>query len=359
MQAVILAGGKRANRLSPLTDTVPGPFLLIEREPAFDLLIRRLEAGGVSEIIVIGGGHADAISTFVLDRGYRAWIQVLPEPRLLSDAGALKRIERLIHGTFLVAHANAVIEFDLRRMVEAHFRNEARVTIASPRPDEQRSCQSKAVDETDPARQLEDPATAARLAGVGPYLMEPEVLELIPKRQAFSIATDLLPRLITEGAPVFAVELSGRRFALDCLESYLECQRWCLRATSGGGFIHPSACVAADAQLRPPFFIGPGSRVEHGAVVGPDAVLTRRVELGPRSRISDSTVYPGVRIGAGCSIQCSVIAPDARLFDDVRLVSHVIIGAGAWIDSRRVLRAGSRVPPAPSGVDSLRALAGG
>jgi NDP-sugar pyrophosphorylase family protein len=359
MQAVVLAGGKRASRLRPLTDTVPEPFLLVEREPAFDLLIRRLETGGINEIIVIGGGHADAISASVLNRGYRAWIQVLPEPRLLGDAGALKRIARLIHGTFLVAHANAVIEFDLRRMVAAHFRSAALVTIASLRPGEEPSCLSKEVDETDRTRRLEDPATAARLAGVGPYLMEPEALELIPKRQAYSIATDLLPRLITEGAPIFAVELSGRRFALDCLESYLECQRWCLRSTHGGGFIHPSACVAADAQLRPPFFIGPGSRVEHGAVVGPDVVLTRQVELGPRSRISDSIVYPRVRIGARCLIQCSVIAPDVRLFDDVRLVSHVIIGAGAWIDSHRVLRAGSRVPSAPSAADSLRALAGG
>ena len=356
MQAVVLAGGRRGGRLRPLTDTVPEPFLLVEWQPAFDLLVQRLEAGGINEIIVIGGGHADEISAAVLNRGYRAWIQVLPAPKLFGDAGALKRIERLIHGTFLVAPANAVFEFDVRRLVEAHFRSAAQVTVVSLRPGKECSGQSKEIDETDRAWRLESPAAAARLAGVGPYLMEPEALELIPKQPSLTVADDLLPRLITVGAPVFAVELSGRRFALDCLESYLECQRWCLRSTHGGGFIHPSACVAADAQLRPPFFIGPGSRVEHGAVVGPDAVLTRQVELGPQSRISDSIVYPRVRIGAYCSIQYSVIAPDVRLFDDVTLESHVIVGAGARIDSHTVLRAGSRVAPAPSMAEPLRAL---
>ena len=185
--------------------------------------------------------------------------------------------------------------------------------------------------------------------------MEPRVLEFIPRQGRYAIATDLLPRLITEGEAVFAAALPARWGALDSLENYLECQRWFLRATHGDGFIHPSASLAPEVQLNPPFFIGPSSGLEHRAIVGPDAVLSTDVVVGAGSQVSDSIIYPGVRIGARCSIRHSVIAPGVRLLDDVTLEPDVIIGAGARIPSHSVLRTGARITPNASPGDPLPA----
>lgn len=352
MQAVLLADGA-GSQLRPLTDTVPEPLLLVGLEPAFDLMIERLEAAGIDEIVVIDCGCAREIGPLVRNRRYRAWVQVLPESRFAGDAGALKQIECLIHGTFLVGSINAVFALELQPLVEAHFRNTALITAASLRTPAQCSSAPAGFGETGQVWPIRSPAAVARLIGAGLYITEPRVLESIPRQGRYAIATDLLPRLIAEGEAVFAAELSARWGALDSLENYLECQRWFLRATHGQGFIHPSAAVAPEVQLNPPFFIGPSSRLEHRAIVGPDAVLSTDVVVGAGSRVSDSMIYPGVRIGARCSIRHSVIAPEVRLFDDVTIEPNVIVGAGARIRSRSLLRTGARIAPNASLDDPL------
>ena len=307
-------------------------------------MIKRLEAAGIHEIVVIDRGCAREIGPLVQNRHYGAWIQVLPESRFgAGDASALKQIERLIHGTFLVGNINSVFALEPRPLVEAHFRNSALVTVASLRTPAQCSSAATGFDETIRVWPIRSAAAVSRLIGTGPYIMEPRVLEFIPTQGNYAIAADLLPRLITEAEAVFAAELPARWGALDSLENYLECQRRFLRATHGDGFIHPSAAVAPEVQLNPPFFVGPSSRLEHRAIVGPDAVLSTDVVVGAGTRVSDSIIYPGVRIGARCSIRHSVIAPEVRLFDDITLEPNVIVGAGARIRSRSVLRAGARI----------------
>ncbi len=342
MQAVVLTRGN-GRRLSPLTDTVPELLLLIEQEPALHLLIRRLEAAGIKEIIVIGGGRGYEISSWVLSRGYRSWIQVLPEPNLFGDAGAIRRVRHLIHGVVLIVHADAVFDFDLRPLLQTHFRNSAALTVAAARDWTGGSHSSIEIDDAGRVLAIRGPAVAGQLAETGPYLMERELLETIPDGIEYNVASDLIPQLISAGAAVFASELPGRWFAPDCAENYLECQRWFLRMARGGGFIHPSAWVAADAQLKPPFFVGPGSCIAHGAVVGPDAVLSRQVVVGRQSRLSDSIIYPGVKVGARCSIEGAIIASDVHVLDDVTLEPNVIIGANACIADHRLLPSGTRI----------------
>ncbi len=353
MQAVVLAGG-RGTELRPLTDTVPAPLLLVEQEPAFHLLLQRLEAARVSEIIVAAGEHRGELSSLVLNRGYRPWVQVLPEPDLAGDAAVVKRLERLLPGAFLLVKADAVFDCDLRGLIEAHFRQCALVTVAAMRSRTGGVGCALEIDDTGRVRAVEAPAGPGRMVAAGPCVIEPAVLKKVPAGRRYEVVSNLLRRLIATGAPVFAADLAGRWTVLDSLENYLDCQRWRLRTDGHGGSIHPSAWVAPGARLHPPFFIGPGSRVEHGAVVGPDAVLTGQVQVGALSRVSDSIVYPKVRIGARCSISSSVIAPDVWLENEVTLEPHVIVGAGMRLDYGSVLRARSRIActppltPAPS-----------
>ncbi|HTY54626.1 MAG TPA: NDP-sugar synthase, partial [Candidatus Binataceae bacterium] len=330
---------------------IPEPLLLIELEPALDLIIRRLETAGINEVVVFDRACAREIGALVQSRRYRAWVQVLPEPELAGDAGALKQIERVIHGTFLVGSINSIFALDLRALIEAHFRHSALVTVASPKP-------AMKAGGNGGARRvwpIESPTFAERLNGTAAYVMEPRVLASISRQGSHAIARDLLPLLIREEKPVFAAEISTRSGALDSLENYLQSQRGFLHASYADGFIHPSVTIAPDVQLKPPFFIGPASRLERGAIVGPDTILSADVVIGAGSRVSDSMIYPGVRIGSRCSIQHSLMAPDVCLLDDVTLEPNVIVGAGAHIRSQSVLRAGARVTPNSSFVQQLSA----
>jgi NDP-sugar pyrophosphorylase family protein len=357
MQAVLLANGV-GGQLRPLTDTIPEPLLLVELEPALDVIIKRLEATGIEEIVVFDRGCSRELGALVQNGHYRAWVQVLPQPQFAGDAGLLKQIERLIHGPFVVGSVNAVFALDLRPLIEAHFRSSALVTVASLRAPMQPSDTAVHLPNEGEVWPVTGPAEVMRLMEAGAYIMDPRVLSSIPIQRSYTVASDLIPRLVSDGEQVFAAKLAARWGGLESLESYLKCQRWFLRQTHAGGFIHPSASVAPGVQLKPPYFIGPSAHVEDRAVIGPDAVLGAEAVVGAASEVSDSIICPGVSIGKRCSIRHSILAPEVCLFDDVTLEPNVIVGAGVNVSSRTVLRAGTRIAIDTSSTDLHRSVNG-
>lgn len=79
--------------------------------------------------------------------------------------------------------------------------------------------------------------------------------------------------------------------------------------------IHPSAVVAADAQVDPTATIGAYVVVEQGACIGSDVVVGAQSFIGARSRI-----------GAG-----GRLAPRVTLYHDVSIGERVVIQSGAVI----------------------------
>ncbi len=84
--------------------------------------------------------------------------------------------------------------------------------------------------------------------------------------------------------------------------------------------IHPSAVVAASAQIHPRAHIGPFCSVGDNSVIGPECVLESHVSVGP-----DCT------LGRGCHIKPHVtLVQDCLLDEDVLIHSGAVIGADGF-----------------------------
>lgn len=84
--------------------------------------------------------------------------------------------------------------------------------------------------------------------------------------------------------------------------------------------VHPTAVVAADAQLAPDCSVGPNVVIESGAAVGAGTSLCPGVFLGA-----------GVRVGAHCTLHPHVIVyPGAQIGDRVILHAGVVIGSDGF-----------------------------
>lgn len=79
--------------------------------------------------------------------------------------------------------------------------------------------------------------------------------------------------------------------------------------------VHPSAVIAADAQVDPSASIGPGVVIESGAVIGARVVLGAHCVIGARSTIGED----------------GWLAPRVTLYHDVRIGRRVVIQSGAVI----------------------------
>lgn len=81
--------------------------------------------------------------------------------------------------------------------------------------------------------------------------------------------------------------------------------------------VHPTAVVAAGAQVDATAAVGPYCVVEAGAVIGPETILESHVHVGA-----------GAQVGAGCRL-----FPHVTLYPGVRLGQRVRVHAGTVIGS--------------------------
>ncbi len=133
------------------------------------------------------------------------------EPELLGTAGGVKKMEaELRGGTFVVLYGDNLVKVDLRPVVQFHRDRRADATVAlmeSPEP------WTGGVVEMKPdgrvVRFVEKPPrdqVSTNLINAGILVLEPSVLDLIPTGQFYDFGKDVMPRLLKEGRPVFAMK---------------------------------------------------------------------------------------------------------------------------------------------------------
>jgi N-acetyl-alpha-D-muramate 1-phosphate uridylyltransferase len=118
MQAVILAGGL-GTRLRPMTETVPKAMVPISGRPFLEYQLELLREGGIQDFVICIGHLGDQIQHHFGD-GQDLGVKISYSrdgPRLLGPAGALKRAERLLDGTFFVTYGDAYLRAPYRSVM--------------------------------------------------------------------------------------------------------------------------------------------------------------------------------------------------------------------------------------------------
>jgi mannose-1-phosphate guanylyltransferase len=190
------------------------------------------------------------------------------------------------------------------------------------------------------------------LINAGLYVLEPEVLDLVPEGRAVSIEREVFPQLAADGS-VYGVALPGYWLDVGTPESYLQAHRDVLErvfATDVGEALGPdftlideTADVHADAKLVPPVYVGPGAIVEEGARLGSLAVLGAGARLAAGGVVENAVVGARTQVGEGASVVGSIVGDDARLGAGCELHNLAVVGSGANVGDRNVLDHGLRI----------------
>ena len=290
-QAVILAGGE-GSRLRPITSRVPKPAAPLLGRPFISYILENLVRHGVDRAVFSTGYLAAAIEAEVGDGGrYGLEVRYASEDSPLGTAGAIKNAaSELGPGGFLVLNGDILTDADLSAIVALHRERSAAATLLTT-----------AVD--DPSRYgLVDVRTDGRVASfvekpdddwpgpglinAGVYVLEPEVLDLVPPRREFSIERGVFPSLAASGS-LYAFVGTGYWRDIGTPQSYLHAHfdllRGSLEVGNGRGHrngngpglvsISPLARIHPEAVVIPPVHVGQDSVIERGATVGPLTVL--------------------------------------------------------------------------------------
>ncbi len=360
---MILVGGE-GTRLRPLTADTPKPMLPLAGRPLLAYTFDHLRRHGVHRAVLSCGYLPTQIEEhFGAETGGLA-LDYRVEPQPLGTGGAIRFGAEGITDTFLALNGDSLRAADLDTLIAFHRERGARATILlTPVADPTRYGLVRLGENGLVSGFLEKPRPEeidTDLINAGLYVLEPDVLDLIPSDKAVSIEREVFPRLVEEGS-LYGLALPGYWLDVGTPESYLQAHRDVLERNVetevgdalGADYvsIDPSAQVSPHARLVPPVLNGAGAAIAAGARVGSLAVVGAGARIGEGAVVEDAVVGEGATVGESAHVVGSLLGEGSEVAAEcvVRGLSVVgpraRIGAGNMLDHGLRVGAGETIPP--------------
>jgi NDP-sugar pyrophosphorylase family protein len=352
MQAVVLVGGE-GTRLRPLTLETPKPMVPIMNMPFLERTLRRIKEAGIDDVILPAGYLPDAITSYFGD-GSRLGMRLryVIEETPLGTAGALKNVEQYIDGPFFVLNGDVLTSLDLRAMLDFHRQKGGIGTLHLIRVEDPSPFGCVVHDATGRVESFvekppRDQAPTNEI-NAGTYLLEREVLDLIPAGRPVSIERETFPSLIVAGKrPLYAYTTDDYWIDLGRPEAYLNAHRHVFDGVMPLGpnpeVDGPGRETIPASAVRPPVFIGRGCTVANDAVVGPYAVLGDGCTVESGAVVEDSLLWDAVTVEHGARIEWSIVASRARIGAGAHVGRGAVIGHDAQIAPGAIVEENARV----------------
>jgi len=352
---VILVGGQ-GTRLRPLTSTVPKPVVQLVDRPFISYMLEWLKDHGIEDVIMSCGFLADGVRDVLGDGtslGLRLRFVEEPEPR--GTAGALKLAGDMLDDRFLMLNGDVLTDIDLSAQIAQHMRSGARATLALVKVPDPTAYGMVILNEDESVAEfVEKPSSEqppSSLISAGAYVLERDILDLIPPDRNVSIEREVWPQLIGNGLYGFASESywldigTPERYlkgTFDIIEGNVHTA---VQERLGDSWIALGDGVEVLGRAIPPAVLESGVTVAAGAQVGSLVVLGQDVSIGAGSSVERAVILKGSRIGEGCEIRDCIIGPDCEIGPQCRITGGAVLGEGVTVGADNVITRGARIFP--------------
>jgi dTDP-glucose pyrophosphorylase len=186
--AVIMAGGE-GRRLRPLTDRVPKPMVPVAGRPILERIVLHLVGYGIKRIYISVNYMAEMITGYFGNGAdFGCSIAYLHEPAPLGTGGPLSLLGERPQHPLLVMNGDLVTQVDVSRLLQFHHNQRAAATLAARHY--QVEIPFGVVSQSDNQLvELAEKPTLHYLINAGIYVLEPEVLSLVPAATFFPITS--------------------------------------------------------------------------------------------------------------------------------------------------------------------------
>lgn len=303
MEAIILVGGL-GTRLSPLTKTIPKPLLPLVNVPMVERMIRNLPEKIDTVILAVNYGLEQMLEHFKKTNVGRKVI-IVPEKEPLGTGGAMKNCEKYITGTTAVFNGDVVTSINLEEMIEYHKSKKAKGTLALWEVENPNRFGVVKLVKGEILEFQEKPPKGEELSNLinaGTYILEPELINIIPANEKVSIERDIYPKIVGNG--LYGLPFEGHFIDAGTPESYLEANFKLLDTDT----------ESEDNELKDKVHIHETSKVVD-SIIGPNVILGPDVFI-EKSVISNTVILSDCKI-YGSTINNSIIGPNISLNRDV------------------------------------------
>ena len=329
MKGLILAGGK-GTRLRPLTINTPKPVVPVANAPFLLYQIDLMRSGGIEEIILSLSYQPRKIEDLLKDGSdYGVWIRYAVEGTPLGTGGAFKNAEEQIDSTTVVFNGDVLTSIDLSAVIARHREKGAVATLVLT-PVENPSAYGLVETSADGwvQRFVEKPGPdeiTCNTINAGIYVLEPSVLNYMPKGEPYSFERGLFPALLEQKEPVLSFVMDSYWIDIGTPRKYLEVHQDILAKKFASPRVSPNALDRAS--------LAAGAMVDEKSIIDQDVTIRKGV------RIENSVIGRNCKIDEGAQIIDSVVWSGNTIDADAR-VTGSIVGKGCYIGRSATLRDG-------------------
>ena len=355
MQAVILVGGE-GTRLRPLTSTVPKPVVPLVDRPFISFMLEWLGKHGIDDVIMSCGFLATSVRNVLGDgAGLGIRLRFVEEPDPRGTAGALKFAEPMLDERFLMLNGDVLTDIDLSAQIAQHERTGAKATLSLVPVADPSAYGLVHLNEDRSVRDfVEKPSTDAidtNLISAGAYVLQREILQLVPPDRNVSIEREVWPLLIGNGLYGFPSESywldigSPDRYlqgTFDIIEGNVQTA---VGERLGNDWLAIDDGAEIAGRVIPPAVIERGVHVAAGAQVGSLVVLGEDVSIGAGSTVERAVILKGTQIGEGCQLRDCIVAAGCRIGARTTVTGGAVLGEGVTVGADNVIAHGARIFP--------------
>ncbi len=371
-RAIILAGGE-GSRLGILTAKRTKPAVpFAGKYRIIDFTLSNCINSGIFDVMILAQyrphsliEHIGAGGPWDLNRDFTGGVRIYSPYKArgasdwyLGTADAVQQNFRFIKQSnpdmVLILSGDHIYEMNYDAMVTFHRDHQADLTMATFRVPIEDASRFGIVDIDEEYRVrsfIEKPANPpSNLVNMGVYVFETDTLNRVlwedhqMTESSHDFGKDILPRLIREGANVYAYPYSGYWMDVGTVGSYWQAHMDLLNRPSPIDLHDRSWIIHTRTEERPPVQILKGATVV-------DSMITDGCVIYPDATVEKSILSPGVTVKTGAVVRESVLLTDT-------VIEPGAIVERAIIDKRAQVSENARVGAIEAGPEPRIAMIG-
>jgi NDP-sugar pyrophosphorylase family protein len=337
----------------------------IFERPFLYWMLRGLADSGITEAILAVNYLPNTIVSYFEEHDVGLKLTCVLEDRPLGTAGAVRNATAFLEDDkFLVCNGDIFTHLDVDQLIHFHESKNASLTIVGTsveNPSAYGVLETNAADQIE--RFVEKPSIGeirSSWINAGTYLVNHEVLDEIPMGSFQMFETEIFPKLLDNGYPLFCYKSRNYWLDIGIPANYIKLHSDVLKGnvhlpfegvTYQDGMWQGNDCeIAEGVVLEPPIYLGAG------VIIGPNSILTGPVAIGSESivgtntRIENSLIWDKTVIGNDCILEGSILAQGVAIGNGVKIAAGTIVGNEAVVDSNNeipenvAIMPGHRIP---------------
>ena len=332
-----MAGGF-GTRLRPLTMTIPKPMVPIANLPMMQHIVNLLKKHNISDFVSLLYFHPDVITDFFKNGEHLGiTMNYMTAAADYGTAGAVRYAAKFIDDKFIVISGDVLTDFDITAALNYHNEKEAKATILLTRVNKPLQYGIVITDENGKiTRFLEKPSWGQVFSdtiNTGIYILEKEVLDLIPYKQDFDFSKDLFPLMLANDIPLYGYVAKGYWKDVGNLEEYVLGQHDALKGEINVQFngnkennviLGKNSIIDPSVIFKGHVCIGDNVVISEHCIIT-DTVIGNNVKIAPGVKITGSTLWENVLLGEFVEIYHSVICNDVKIGPGTLIEENVFI----------------------------------